>query len=124
MNEAEVAGSGFIVACSETAGAFELVEASLHPVSQGVGNAINQYLLLAIDLAWNDGRTATPGNHVADVVAVIAAVGNEHLGFGKIVINEYIEAFEVGDFTTAYLRPDRQSVSIGNEVDLGREATF
>ena len=124
MNESEVAGGGFIVACSETTGAFELVEASLHPVSQGVGNAIDENWLLAIDLAWDDGRTATLGNHVADVIAIIAAVGNEHLGLGKIVINEYIEAFEVGGFTTAYLRPDRQPVSIGNEVDLGREATF
>ena len=124
MNEAEVAGSGFIVACSETTGAFELVEASLHPVSQGVGDAIDVNRLLAIDLAWNNGCAATPGNYVADVIAVIAAVGNEHLGFGKIVINECIEAFEVGDFTIAYLRPDRQSVRIGNEVDLGREATF
>ena len=124
MNEAEVAGSGFIVACSKTTGAFELVEASLHPVSQGVGNAVDEDLLLAIDLARNDGRAATPGNHVADMIAVIATVGDEHFGFGKIVINKCIEAFEVGDFTTAYLRPDRQSVSVGNEVDLGREATF
>ena len=37
---------------------------------------------------------------------------------GKIVIDERVEPFEVGDFATTYLRPDRQSVSVGNEVDL------
>jgi hypothetical protein len=124
VNEAEVAFCGFVIACSEAAGAFELVEASLHPVSQGVCNTIDEDGLLAIGLAGNDRCSATPGNHLPDVIAVIAAVGNEHPGRRKVVIHEHVEAFEVGDFTTAYLRPDRQSVSVGNEVDFGREATF
>lgn len=41
--------------------------------------------------------------------------------FSQIVIEQRIKAFEVRDITAAYLRPDRQSVSVGDEVDLGRE---
>jgi hypothetical protein len=33
MNEAEIAGGGFVVARRQPAGAFELVEAALDPVS-------------------------------------------------------------------------------------------
>ena len=57
------------------------------------------------------------------MIAVVTAVSDKHFGFGKIVVNECIEAFEVRGLTTAYLRPDRQSVSVCNEVDFGREAT-
>ena len=58
------------------------------------------------------------------MIAVVAPVGDEHSGFRKVIIDQRIEPLEVGDFAATYLRPDRQSVSVGNEVDLGREATF
>lgn len=124
MNEAEIAGGCFVVAHCQTAGALELVEAAIHPVSQGVGDAIYKDRFFPIDLTGNDGGATTLGNDIANVVAVVATVGNEHLGFEKVVIHERIEPFEIKDFPTTHLRPDRQSVSIRNEVDLGREATF
>ena len=61
---------------------------------------------------------------MAYVITVVAAIRDENPRFRKIAIDEYIESLEVGNFAATYLRPDRQSVSVGNEVDLGREATF
>ena len=124
MNEAEIAVSGLVVAGCQAAGAFQLVEAALHSVSEGVGDGIDRNSLFPVDLAGDDGSATTPCDHRADVIAVIATVGNEHPGFRQVLIDQCIEAFEVGNFAAAYLRPDRQSVSVGNEVDLGREATF
>ncbi len=116
--------SCFVVARCQASGALELVEAALHPVSQGVCDAINKDRFFPIDLAGNDGRATTLSNDTTNVIAVVATVGNEHPGSWKIVINERIKPFEVRDFAATYLRPDRQSMCIGNEVDLGREATF
>ena len=95
MNEAEIAGGGFVVTCGQTAGAFELVEATLDPVPQSVGDGVDEDWLFAIDLAGDDRRAAALINDTTDVITVVAPVGDEHLGFGKIVINERIEAFEV-----------------------------
>tara|TARA_R110000824_G_scaffold401149_3_gene611008 strand:- start:15143 stop:15319 length:177 start_codon:yes stop_codon:yes gene_type:complete len=58
------------------------------------------------------------------VVTVIAAVGQKHFGIGQIIIDQNIKALEIRDLTAGYLSPDRKSVSVGNEVDLGRKATF
>lgn len=58
------------------------------------------------------------------MIAVIAAVREEDLCVRQVFIDQRIEAFVIANFAAAYLRPDRQSVSVGNEVDLGREATF
>lgn len=95
MNEAEIAGGSFVVAGCQTAGAFELVEAALDPVPQGVGDGIDEDWFFAIDLAGDDRRATALFDDAADMIAVVAPVGNEHFGFGKIVIHEHIEAFEV-----------------------------
>lgn len=124
MNETEVACGGFVVSCSEAPGAFELVEAAFHTISQGVCDGIDEDRFVAVGLAGNDGRAAALFDDLADVIAVITTIRDEHFGFGKIIIDQCVEAFEVRDLATAYLRPDRQSVSVGNEVDLGRKATF
>lgn len=124
MNEAETAGGCFVVAGRQTAGAFELVEAALDSVSQSIGDGVDEDRLFAIDLAGYDRSAAPLIDDTTDVIAVVAPIGDEHFDFGQIIIDQRVELFEVGHFATAYLRPDRQSVSVGNEVDLGREATF
>jgi len=58
------------------------------------------------------------------VVTVIAAVSQKHFGIRQIIIDQSIKALKIRDFTAGYLSPDRESVSVGNEVDLGRKATF
>ena len=124
MNEPEIAVGCFVIAGSQAAGALELVEAAFHPVSEGVGDAVDEDWFFPVGPSGDDWSATTPGNYTANVIAVVATVGDEHSGLGKIVIDERVEPFEVGDFATTYLRPDRQSVSVGNEVDFGREATF
>jgi hypothetical protein len=58
------------------------------------------------------------------MVAVVAPVGQEHASRRQIIVDQRIEALEVGDLAAGYFRPDREAVSVGNEVDFGREATF
>ena len=58
------------------------------------------------------------------MITVVATVSEKHFGGGQVLIDQGVKAFEIRDFTSTYFRPDRQSVSVGNEVDLGREATF
>ena len=124
MNEAKIACGSFVVTRCQTAGALELVEAALDPVPQCIRHGLDEDGFFAIDFARYDRSAPTLSDDTTDVIAVVATVGNKHSGFGQIGIDKRIEPFEVGDFATAYLRPDRQSVSVGNEVDLGREATF
>lgn len=124
MNEAQVAGGSLVVSGCQAAKALELVEATLYPVPQCVCEAIYKDWLFPVDLAGYDRRAATPDDHGANAIAVVAAVGDENPGVRQIVIDQCVEAFEIRDFAAAYLRADRQSVSVGNEVDLGREATF
>lgn len=95
MNEAKIAGSGFVVAGRQTAGAFEPVEAALDPVPQSIGDGIDEDWFFAVGLAGDDRRATALFDDTADVIAVVAPVGHEHFGFGQIVINERIEAFEV-----------------------------
>lgn len=124
MNEAEVTCCGFVVPGGEASGAFELVEAALDAVSEGVGDAVDADGLLSIGLAGDDRRSAALADHVADAVAVISLVGDDHLGRWQVLVDEGVEALEVGDLAAAHLRPDREAVSVGNEVNLGRETTF
>lgn len=124
MNETEIAGGSFVVAGGQTTGTFELVEAAFDTVPQGICDGIDKDGFLAVDLAGYDGRSATLPDDTSNAIAVVATVCDEHPGLGKFIIDQHVEAFEVGDLTASYFRPDRQSVSVGNEVDLGREATF
>ena len=64
------------------------------------------------------------GDCVADVIAVVSSVSQKHFSIWQIIIDQCVKAFEVRDFASSYFRPDRQSVSVGNEVDLGRKATL
>lgn len=80
--------------------------------------------MFPVDLAGNNGCSASLFDPAANVIAVVSTIRDEYFRLGKIIIDQRIEAFEIRHFTAAYLRPDRQSVSVGNEVDLGREATF
>lgn len=82
------------------------------------------YWLFAIGLGRDHRRSATRFDSVSDVIAVIAPVSQEHAGRCQVVVDQSIEAFEVGYFTSRYFRPDREAVSVGKEVNLGREATL
>jgi hypothetical protein len=93
-------------------------------VSQSICDGIKLDWDFAICLAWNDRRSATVGDCCSDVVTVIAAVSQKYFGIRQIIINQSIKALEIRDLAAGYLSPDRKSVSVGNEVDFGRKATF
>jgi len=57
------------------------------------------------------------------MVAVIASISKKP-DFRQVCIHQNIEPLEIKNFSADYFRPDRQSVSVGKEVDLGRKATF
>ena len=80
--------------------------------------------LFAVGLGRDHGCSTALGDRFADMIAVVSPVGQEHASRWQIIIDQRIEALEVGDFTAGHFRPDREAVSVGNEVDLGREATF
>lgn len=82
----------------------------------------------AVGLGRDHWCSAALGDRCPDMVAVITPVGQEHASGWQVIIDQRIEAFEVGNLTACYFRPDREAVSArefgGNEVDFGREATF
>lgn len=78
----------------------------------------------AVGLGRDDRCAAALSDRGSDMVAVITPVSQEHASRWQVMIDQRIEALEVGDLTAGYFRPDREAVSVGNEVDLGREATF
>lgn len=83
-----------------------------------------RHWLFAIGLGRDHGCSTALGDRGPGMVAVIAPVGQEHASCWQIIIDQRIEAFEVGNLAAGYFRPDREPVSVGNEVDFGREATF
>lgn len=80
--------------------------------------------LFAIGLGRDHWCSATLSDRFADMVAIIAPVGQEYASGWQIIIDQRIKALEVGNLTAGYFRPDREAVSVANEVDFGREATF
>ena len=58
------------------------------------------------------------------MVTVIVAVGQKHFGMRQIIIDQSIKTLEIRDLPAGYLSPDRKSVSVSNEEDLGYKATF
>ena len=78
----------------------------------------------AVGFGRDDRRPAARFDGGADMVAVIAPIGQKHAGHRQVIINQRIKSLEVGHFAAGHFRPDRQAESIGNEVDFGRKATF
>ncbi|TCT35179.1 hypothetical protein EDC90_10281 [Martelella mediterranea] len=124
MNDGKIACSCFVIAGSEPPGAFELVEASLDLVSEGIHEAIDGDRLFAICSAGNDGCSAARLGVVADVIGIVSAVRDQNPGFGQVLIDEHVIALVVRDFAASDLGPDRQAPGIGDQMNLGREATF
>ncbi len=87
-----------------------------------------RHRLFAIGLGRDHGCSTALGDRFADMIAVIASISQEHASRGQIIIDQRIEALEVGDLTAGHFRPDREAVSArdlwGNEVYFGGEATF
>ena len=124
MDDGEIACGCFVVSGREAPGALELVEATLDLISQSIYEAINRDRLSAICSAGNDGRSAARLDVIADVIGIITTVGDEDLGGGQISIGQNVITLVVRDFAAGDFGPDRQAPGIGDQMNLGREATF
>ena len=124
MNEAEVACGCFVISGGQASGAFELVEAPFDLVAQGIDGAIDRDLLLAVRTCRNDRRTAASCHRFPDSIGIVALVSDDHLCLWRVLIQQGIEPFVVGHFATADLGPQGQALGVGDQMNLGREATL
>ena len=124
MDEAEIAGGGFIVTGCQPSGVLELVEASFDHVAQGIDGGIDGQLDEPVALG-RDHRDAAALLHVfANEVSVIALVGQQHLGCWPVGIHDRQITFVIGDFAAGQGKGYGQAQRIDAEMDLGRKATF
>ena len=124
MDEAEIAGSGFVVSGCQSAGVLELVEAAFDHVAQGIDGGIDGKLDQPVPLGWDHRDAAAPFHIFANEVSVIAFVGQQHLGCWPVSIHNRQIAFVIGDFTAGQRERYGQAQRIDAEMDLGRKATF
>ena len=93
-------------------------------VSQGICDAVEGFLRLAVRPSGNDPRSALGGDGVADLIGVVSLVGDEDFRRWEGIKAQQVEALVVGDFAAADLSLHRQAVSVGDQMDFRREATF
>ena len=124
MDEAEIAVGGFVVSCCQPSGIFELVEAALDHVAQGVDCGIDGQLDQPVALGRDHGDAAAPFHVFANEVSVIAFVGEQHFGSWPIGLHDRQIAFVIGDFAAGQREGYGQAQRIDAEMDLGRKATF
>lgn len=124
MDEAEVAVGSFIVPGCQPAGAFELVEAALDHVSQGIDREINGQLDQPVALGRDHRNSPAPLHIFTNEVSVIAFVGQEFRGCSPVGVHDWQLAFEIGDFTTGQRDRYEQAQRIDAEMDRASKATF
>lgn len=102
---------------------FELREAALDAVSQGVDMSVDDGLDLAVASGGNDRGDLSRGQVFADEIGVIALVGEQDAGAWSGLVHDRSIALRVGNLPAAQRDRDREAHSVAAEMDLGREAT-
>jgi hypothetical protein len=102
---------------------FELVEAALDLVAQGIDEAVDGRLHEAVSAEGDDRGDAALFEIGPDGVAVVPLVGQEDLGSWTRLLHERAIAARVGRFPRRQRYRDGETQGIGPDVDLGREAT-
>lgn len=82
MDEAEVAVSGVLVAGCKFLGVFELVEAAVDDVAQGIDGGIDRQLDQPVPLGRDDRDAATLLHIFPHEVSALTFAGEQHLGAG------------------------------------------
>ena len=80
LDEAEEAACGVVVAGGHASTVLETVEEALNAVSQGVERPVDRVLNEAVLLGRYLWLAASAADVLADGVAVVAAIGQQHLG--------------------------------------------
>ena len=124
VDDAEIAVSGFVVSGSEPPGIFELVEAALDHVAQGVDCGIDGQLDQPVALCRDHRDAAAPFDVFSNEVSIIAFIREQHLGCGACSIHDRLIPFVIRDFAAGQREGYGQAKRIDAEMDLGRKATF
>ena len=124
MNKPEIACGGFIVPCCQSSWALEFIETSFDLIAQSIDIAINRFWIFPVRARWNDRTATVLSNGVANMVWIVSFVCDEDFGIRSIGIVDDVKAFVIRHFAAGYLCSQRQAGCVGDEVDLGRKATF
>jgi len=112
-----------VIARRDTAAVLEAADELLDAVAHGVDGVIDGVLDQAVAFG-RDFRLATTATHiVADRVAVIAAITEQNVGIAVPLGHEIGIGGTVMRLAGRQDNADRQAVSVGTNVDFGREAT-
>jgi hypothetical protein len=60
----------------------------------------------------------------ADVIAVVTPVGDGEFAWRQVCIGKQVVTLVIGDFSAGDFGTHRQAVPVGNQMNLGRKATF
>ena len=123
MDEAEIAGCGFVVSGRQPSRVLEFVEAALNAVAQGIDVAIDRDLNLAVPACRNDSRRALSRQRFANMIRIIAAIGKQDFGFRSFRFHQGVKARIIRDFACRDPCGYRQAFAVGAEVNFSREAT-
>lgn len=124
MDEPEIACGGFVVSGCQASGAFEFVEAAFDLIAQRVDKIIDGDWMFPVGSAWNDRRATMFFYCLSDMIGIIPLVGDENLRRWKIALHQGVKAFVIRDFTSGDFGSHGQAIGVGDQMNLGREATF
>ena len=103
---------------------FELVEAALDDVAQGVDCTIDWKLDEPVFLGWDHGKSTAPSHVMANEISVIAFVSQQDFGCGTFRIHDRHIALVVRDLASRESNRYGKAQRIDAEMDFGRKATF
>ena len=121
--EAEIAGRGLVVTGRDPTVVLEAVEAPFDPVAQSIDEAVDGDLHETVALHGDDWLCPARPQIVADGIAVVALVADQHLRLRPRLIHHRAEGLGVGSLAGCQDEGDGEPETVRAEVDLGREAT-
>ena len=123
IDKAEEAGCGFVVSGRQSAAVFQLVEAALDHVAQGVDGHVDSLAHPSVLSHRYHGQSVTALDLFPNFIRVIAPVGDQNGWLRQIVSHHQIVAGVIGILPRRDLGPHREASAVDAEMDLGREPT-
>lgn len=101
----------------------EPVEEPLDLVAHRIEGAVDGVLDLAVALGWDLGGGAAGAELAADVIRVVALVGEHDLRVGLALGHQRVEGGAIMGTAGRQDRRNWKTLSVGPGMDFGREAT-